>query len=306
MSEKIKKISLAARVKPDLKAELLAEAEAASITPSHYIESILIERNGAFVSNTELVEEMDAIRKENLELRVRIEEMELTEDLEGFDEFSPSEVDTVPVEDFVALTLEHEELLSEMKGVTAERDDFFNQLDKVTIERDDSIGQLEIVTAERDDLLDQMNEIIMERDEFAEKSNESLKVVDKLEKSTKELEGCAIIFSPNENAELCEYIKKLKVMYPNLSTNQILLGGLFSAISNEQSSFWITTISKYAKQLEAAKKEEEGEPEPDLEIPAEGASTNDDDLGLIEEEILPIEVLDPIEEEEVIEEKEIV
>jgi len=68
-----------------------------------------------------------------------------------------------------------------------------------------------------------------------------------------ELKASSLSFSEVENQELQDLLEGLRKYYPKLTTNQIILGGLFASLKNEKSSLWITTIEKYKKQLEGAK-----------------------------------------------------
>lgn len=193
MNEKIYKTTLATRVMPSLKETILAEAKENDLTTSNYVETILKDRNKGFHNDTDLYNQVEALRKENADL---LEELNAVsdEDIEASDN----------VEEIAHLNAVIDDL-------TTSNESLENQINDLKMEQVDRSGQIA------------------------------------------DLEASSLFFSDKEKKELQDLLVRLRKYYPTLTDNQIVLGGLFAALKNENSSLWITTIEKYRKQLEGAK-----------------------------------------------------
>jgi len=75
MNEKIYKTTLATRIMPSLKDAILVEAGEKDLTASNYVETILIDRNKGFHNDTDLYNQVEALRKENADLVEELGEM---------------------------------------------------------------------------------------------------------------------------------------------------------------------------------------------------------------------------------------
>lgn len=149
MSDKILKVTLAARVQPDLKESIYEEATAKKVTPSSYVESILFNRSVILDDpmDEDRLSELSQLQLENEELTAEIEALKLTlEDADNSEEVSALE-DTI----------------SELES---ERDDFFNQLtelqsqmDETIIERDEVIETYHQLQSEHTGLKGQFDEV---------------------------------------------------------------------------------------------------------------------------------------------------
>jgi len=142
--------------------------------------------------------------------------------------------------------------------------DLYNQVESLRKENADLQEELDIISDIDDDEsdkeeLDNLNSIIGD----LEDSNEQLKnQIDdlKLERLTlseqlSELNGTSLAFSENEHQELLDLTQKLAKYYPTLTVNQLVLGGLYTALENQTSVLWFATIAEYKSQLKAREKE---------------------------------------------------
>ena len=155
-------------------------------------------------------------------------------------------------------------LLDRNKGFHNDTD-LYNQVELLRKENADLQEELDAISEEDyeeeedSEEIDNLNSIIVD----LEASNERLKnQIDdlKLERVTlsdqlSELNVTSLSFSENEHQELLELTQKLSEYYPYLTTNQLVLGGLNTALENQTSVFWFATIAEYKAQLTAREKE---------------------------------------------------
>lgn len=82
MNDKILKTTLTARIFPDLKEAITKEAEnhPSEITPSQYVETILLNRHNNNLTDSELYQQVTRLQRENFDLQEQISELQLNMD----------------------------------------------------------------------------------------------------------------------------------------------------------------------------------------------------------------------------------